>query len=473
MGRRTTIGRAAAVLLATGASLGFASTAGAATLPDDFTQGQRTDTEIVAGSVQLERTAPTLTEGFSGPLRPTDWTETPWDPAGTTVFNNGATVNGVLLKSPWTAEAGEALEFEATFAAAPNQHVGLSEDYNGDSAWAMFSTKTGDGLYARTRAVSGEFIDVAPLFTVADPTASHKYRIERRATSVRFFVDGQLFGEDTTTPLPASMPVSASDFFPADAGLAIKSMSLSSPYKASGEYASRLLDGGDRFVSWQTLDTAPVKPAGTNVVLETRTRATAAGAPSAWVALGAGGDVASPDQRYLEYRASLSTTDVFASPALPPVSASFVRDESTPAPPAGGGGTTPPSGGGTGGGTPGGGTPGTGTPADTVAPQVKLKPATARVSSQRKVALKAKCPAGESSCRITVRLKRNGSTIARKTVVVPGGSTQQIGMKLSRSAYQSLAQRGSMRVSASATARDAAGNTATKTTTIKLLAPRG
>ena len=61
-------------------------------------------------------------------------------------------VDGARADSGVSAGPGSVLDFNATFAAQPFQHVGFANDFN-DPPWAMFSTGGGTlpvGLYART-----------------------------------------------------------------------------------------------------------------------------------------------------------------------------------------------------------------------------------------------------------------------------------------------------------------------------------
>jgi hypothetical protein len=132
----------------------------------------------------------------------------------------------------------------------------------------------------------------------------------------------------------------------------------------------------------------------------------------------------------------------------------------------GGGGTVPPGGGTT-------SPPVTG-PAllDKVAPRVRVRPRRVRASRRGRVTLRVRCPRGERVCRVDLRLRRAGSTMARKRFQVAGGETRRVSLRLTRGARRKLARSSSLRVVATATARDTAGNRATTRTRIRLLAPR-
>jgi N,N-dimethylformamidase beta subunit-like, C-terminal/Bacterial Ig domain len=140
-------------------------------------------------------------------------------------------------------------------------------------------------------------------------------------------------------------------------------------------------------------------------------------------------------------------------------------------------------GGSTGGGVPPGtppvgGTPppatGPGTPAaDQVAPQVRVRPRRVRASRRGLVKLRVTCPAGEAICRIDLRLRRAGTTVARKRLEVRGGTTREVSLRLTMSARRRLLRSGSMSSLALAAARDLAANRGITSTRIRVLAPRG
>ncbi len=140
-----------------------------------------------------------------------------------------------------------------------------------------------------------------------------------------------------------------------------------------------------------------------------------------------------------------------------------------------GGGTTPGgSGGSTGGGSTGGGSTGgsggSSGSADRTAPRIRLTPTRVRVSSTGTARLKVACPSGETRCTVRLRLLAGRKTIASGTLTVDGGKTRTAALRLSRSARRSLARKGTQSVTVAATARDAAGNSTSTRTTIRLLA---
>jgi hypothetical protein len=114
----------------------------------------------------------------------------------------------------------------------------------------------------------------------------------------------------------------------------------------------------------------------------------------------------------------------------------------------------------------------TGAARDRLAPRVRVRPRRVRVSRRGLVKLRVSCPRGERLCRINLRLRRQGATVARKKFRVAGGKTRRVSLRLNRKARRRLLRTGSLRVTAVAAARDLAANGATTRTRIRLLAPR-
>ena len=120
----------------------------------------------------------------------------------------------------------------------------------------------------------------------------------------------------------------------------------------------------------------------------------------------------------------------------------------------------------------GSGPPAAGTlPVDRTAPRVRVSPRRVRASLKGIVKLRVSCPRGERRCRVRLRLRLRHRYVASKTLTVAGGSSRVFSLELRRAARRELARRRSLKVTAIAVARDAAGNAATGKTSIRLLAP--
>ena len=111
--------------------------------------------------------------------------------------------------------------------------------------------------------------------------------------------------------------------------------------------------------------------------------------------------------------------------------------------------------------------------ADRLAPRIRVRPRRVRASRRGLIRLRVSCPAGEAICRVQLRLRRAGTSATRKKALeVRGGSSRAVALRLRANARERLRRRGSLRVSAVATARDLAANTDTTRTPIRVLAPR-
>jgi Bacterial Ig domain len=105
-------------------------------------------------------------------------------------------------------------------------------------------------------------------------------------------------------------------------------------------------------------------------------------------------------------------------------------------------------------------------------PRVRVRPRRVRMSARGRVKLRVTCPKGERACRVKLRLRRRAKTLAHKKLKVAGGKTRRVKLRLKRSARRRVRRAGSLRVVAVAAARDAAGNSATTRTRIRILRPR-
>ena len=119
---------------------------------------------------------------------------------------------------------------------------------------------------------------------------------------------------------------------------------------------------------------------------------------------------------------------------------------------------------------------GSGAPAEPAAPDTKasrarIRPNRVRVSRRGVLKLKVSCPGEQSVCRVDLKLRRGGVTLARAKFRVGEGKTRKVSLRLTRGGRRTLARSASLRVVALAAARDEAGNRATTRTRIRLLAP--
>jgi hypothetical protein len=511
---------AAAATMAVGPAAASAATG---SLVDDsvaeFSQGTpgSATTVVDPGTVHLQRAM--VTEPFNGPGLPDNLTATQWTPPnGTATVGSGAlVVDGDLVRENRLYGPGQVMEFVAKFSALDSfEHIGFGMNFGADQPYAIFSVNSGSVVSARTGRVGGSET-TTPLSVGGG--ASHLFRIEWSATDVKYYVDGTLVATHPT--IADQMSPVVSDATAGDGtGVSVDSLGLQ-----LGTFESRALDAGDAHAAWSSL-TPTV--AGSGVSFETRSGNGAGW--SAWQPVGPSGAIQSPGARYIQYRALLtaeapanvervqidytddSAPDVsidgtqvtgttallaFSSPAadlagfecavdggafaacaspkeltgLAPgghtigvravdkvgnvgqaVSKSFSIDGPA-ASSSGGGGSEAAS----------------AVKRDTTAPRVTFV-AQPRASKRGAVSVRVGCPATETSCTITLVLKRGHSTAARKTVTVRGGTTVKVTLQLTKAANRQLTQAHRLKVSALITARDAAGNPSATTKQLTLRA---
>jgi hypothetical protein len=137
-------------------------------------------------------------------------------------------------------------------------------------------------------------------------------------------------------------------------------------------------------------------------------------------------------------------------------------------------GGTPPAGGagaGSAAGRTGSSSSGTTSKSKKTLPRVKISPKKIRASRTGIVTLKVFCPKSARHCRVDLRLRRAGTRLAQELVVVGGGKTAKVRLRLTRTARAQLKRARTLFVDAVAATRDDAKRHATTTTRIRLLAP--
>jgi hypothetical protein len=497
------------------------ATATPASIVDDDFAGGTTDANTVVdppGSVEL-----VPTEGL-----PANWSVAPWTPGGTANASAGVlTVDGALAGPTETFSAPQTLTFTGTFGSDAFQHMGFGVDFNNVGDWAMFSTGGGAlelGLWARTN-VGGtqinERLDTAPLNI--DPTIPHGYRIEWNATEVRFYVDGNLVSTQTAT-LPPNLRVLASDFNLNGIELTVRDINLAPipAYPASGTFTSRVFEAERRITSWGAL-TAVGTLTGVTFATRTGNTPTPDASWSAFQPLGPGGAIQSPVRRYIQYQAVL-TSDGTSTPSIDRVTLAYEYDASAPSVVISGVTVSGPTATATFSSpdadvalfecsldsgpfvactsprvytnlSPGShrvrvraidqvgnvgpaaersftisSPPPPPPPPDNTAPKVRPTPKSVKVSRTGRFTVRVRCPRNETRCRIALKFRYRGGTVASKSVTVQGGRTARVTLRLKKSARVALQARRRLKVLALTTARDAAGNRATTRTRITLRA---
>jgi hypothetical protein len=133
------------------------------------------------------------------------------------------TLDGGVIMTHTQFPVGSTATVHATFSGAAFQHVGLSSDLIA-GPWAIFSSKDGSGLYARTNTAGGTSTDTL-ISASAYFGAQHTYKIEFGASNVKYYVDGTLVVTHTVA-IPTNMQVVASDFSQDSNVLLIQSLAV-------------------------------------------------------------------------------------------------------------------------------------------------------------------------------------------------------------------------------------------------------
>jgi hypothetical protein len=510
------------------------------------TPGTATSVTDAPGSVRLKRTM--KVEPFNGPDLPASMEAAEWSTGAGTAAVDVPTgmlkVDGERVNDKRFYDPGQTLEFRANFSpTAPAEHVGFGNTLEA-GPWAIISTGgggTGIDLQVSTQPVLGAsetsaMVDAIPF---VDKTIPHTYRIEWSATEVRYYVDDVL---RVTHNLAAQMPPLpsftgqlrpiVSDAVADGAQVSIDSLGMSL-FPNSGAFESQVFNAGDARGVWDALSSTGV---GTGITFETRSGKTATpdGSWSAYQPVGANGKIQSPIGQYIQYRATLSTSDDRVTPSLDSVQIAYDIDTTAPSAAvnsvdvsgtdasasfssadsdiagfecslddgafaactspkqltglapgshtlsvrgidkAGNTGTavsrTFSIAGPQSGGT---GTPSGGSSStDKTAPKVSVVAKSLRASKRGTIAFRVGCPASETRCKVTLQLKRGGSVVASKTVTVLGGKTVTVTLQLSKAIRKQLRSHASLKVTAVTTARDAAGNKKTAKHSMTLRAPR-
>lgn len=247
---------------------------------------------------------------FSGPDLPPGWFARRWTEGGRVFFQDGGLVlDGALVGSDALISGGRSLDFVASFAERPDQHIGFGVDYV-NVPWCMFSTKWGRRLYARTNFTVVEDKKL-PGSWLGSP---HRFRIDWRFLYVDFEVDGRRLAH-LLVPMPPAMRPLAGNARAGGPPLVLQRVRMS-PYSRSGRFTSRVLDAGAA-VTWTEASWVAQVGEGTELGFEWQTGATPAPdrSWSDWSRLSAQAPLGR-SSRYARYRASLATTDDAATPVL-------------------------------------------------------------------------------------------------------------------------------------------------------------
>jgi hypothetical protein len=272
---------------------------------------------------------------FSGTTLPTGWTSYDWPydtKTGVYSVSGGLlSVDGLRVNpDPAAYGPGSSLEFIATFAAIPNQHIGFGSGSNlpqnsvfdnDPPVWAIFSTgPTGSGLMARTWSDAGHTDYTIPGSWLGSP---HLYRIDWNSTSATYFIDGSQVASQAYSSTGTTMRPAISDLTQDGTVLNVDSMRVT-PYVSPCTFTSRVFDAGSP-VSWGTMSWNATFPSGTSLALSYRRGNTPVpdGSWTEFSSVPSSGSVLSGSSRYIQYQAGLSASDTSQTPALQDVTITY------------------------------------------------------------------------------------------------------------------------------------------------------
>lgn len=293
----------------------------------DFGLGTSDGNVYIAQTIDGELIlTPTVGAEFYGSTLPDGWSSAPWGVGGAATVSGGwLIVDGALANTTGTYGPGHTLEFSATFdTAAAFQHVGVAVDLNYSFAFALFSTRSGGILSARTGNSGGE--ETPSDLDSGYLGAPQRYRIDWTATSVNFFINDALVAEHTTRiPTTNDLQVVVSDGAVGGASLPVDWIRMG-PYAETGTFTSRMFDAG-AIATWTTLTSAITTPINTEVSFNTCTNNDGS-ACSSWQPV-VGTTIGSPAGRYLWYQALLTTTDTWVTPEVGRVTLDIQSEDHT------------------------------------------------------------------------------------------------------------------------------------------------
>ena len=232
------------------------------------------------------------------------------------VSGGSLTVNGAYART--TAPTVRAFtRVPAPPSAPPHSRTsGSSRSTSITSRWAVFGIgNAADSCMRGSRVLQAGEVALEPGCSVAAP-----YRIEWTASAIRFYVDGSFVAHLGDRHHRPAGPI-ASDFGAGGPRPGHRLVRMS-PYPAAGSFTSRVFDAGSN-VGWQQLTADELHPVNTSLGFEVRSGNVAVPDASWSSFVPVTGGAFNLTGRYLQYRATLQTTDSGLSPTLRSVTVSY------------------------------------------------------------------------------------------------------------------------------------------------------
>jgi hypothetical protein len=268
--------------------------------------------------------APVVGAEFAGTALPAGWSLASWGGAATgTVAAGVLSVDGGRASTDLLYGSGRSLEFSAIFSGATYQHVGFGLTFN-ETPWAMFSSRGGDSLYARTHT-GGQSIDTPISGNWFG--AAHRFRIDWTTAALIYSIDGVQVASHALSIATTMRPI-VSDYANDSNPVTVDWLRVS-PYASLQEgpglatFTSGVFDAS-AVVTWTTAAWTGATPAGTAVALAVRYGSTPT-PDASWTLFTTVSGPINVVGRYLQYRLILSTTDVNQTPVVNDVTLNISR----------------------------------------------------------------------------------------------------------------------------------------------------
>ncbi|HLF26119.1 MAG TPA: PKD domain-containing protein [Anaerolineae bacterium] len=161
----------------------------------------------------------------------------------------------------------------------------------------------------------------------ADLTQFHTFRIEWDTAATRFYADGTFLPDATVTSSVAYSPYAWLTSMASGTTIDVDWVRLDYYPQLTGQYQSCAVASPLTDTHWTTLSWNADLPAGASAAFETRSSDDGV-TWSAWTTVaGSGSAIPGPNGAYLQYRATLNTSDVNTSPEIGSVSLGYELNE--------------------------------------------------------------------------------------------------------------------------------------------------
>ncbi len=206
------------------------------------------------------------------------------------------------------------LEFVATFTSTHDQHIGLAQNLSLDLPFGIFSTwGTSGQFYARTYTPTGTY-------TYTELSSSylgspHHYRIEWSASGMTYLVDGAVVASHPVALTGIRLRPQIFDSNEAGDVLTVDWLRMSDYAPSPCTFTSRVIDSGLNGSTFTGLSTTLATPAGTSIAFDVITSTDGVNWGT-WTAINLDGTFSVGAARYLQYRATLSTSDPLVTPEV-------------------------------------------------------------------------------------------------------------------------------------------------------------